>query len=49
MDLDWEKLFKRYVWHDERTPYLTRVADLVNAPSYSDDANPEPIGIRSCD
>ena len=29
MDLDWEKLFKRYVWHDERTPYLTRVADLT--------------------
>ena len=28
MDLDWEKLFKRYVWHDERTPYLTRVARL---------------------
>jgi hypothetical protein len=28
MDLNWEKLFKRYVWHDERTPYLTRVADL---------------------
>lgn len=29
MDLDWEKLFKRYVWHDERTPYLTRVANLT--------------------
>jgi hypothetical protein len=29
MDLDWEKLFKRYVWHDERTPYLTRVAALT--------------------
>lgn len=28
MDLDWEKLVKRYVWHDERTPYLTRVARL---------------------
>ena len=28
MDLNWEKLFKRYVWHDERTPYLTRVANL---------------------
>src|SRR5262245_33332526 len=26
MDLDWEKLVKRYVWHDERTPYFTRVA-----------------------
>ena len=29
MDLDWEKLFKRYVWHDERTPYLTPVASLT--------------------
>jgi hypothetical protein len=29
MDLDWEKLFKRYVWHDEKTPYLTRVAKLT--------------------
>jgi hypothetical protein len=29
MDLNWEKLFKRYVWHDERTPYLTRVANLT--------------------
>lgn len=28
MVVDWEKLFKRYVWHDERTPYLTRVANL---------------------
>lgn len=28
MDLDWEKLVKRYVWHDERTPYFTRVAKL---------------------
>lgn len=31
MDLDWEKLFRRYVWHDERTPYLTRVANLTRA------------------
>jgi len=31
MDLNWEKLFKRYVWHDERTPYLTRVANLTRA------------------
>jgi hypothetical protein len=23
MDLDSEKLVKRYVWHDERTPYFT--------------------------
>ena len=29
MDLDWEKLFKRYVWDDERTPYFTRVANLT--------------------
>ena len=28
MDLDWEKLVKRYVWNDERTPYFTRVAKL---------------------
>jgi hypothetical protein len=28
MDLDWEKLVKRYVWDDDRTPYLTRVAHL---------------------
>ncbi len=27
--LNWEKLFKRYVWHDERTPYLTRAANLT--------------------
>ena len=29
MDLDWEKLVKRYVWHDERTPYFTRVTHLT--------------------
>src|SRR5262245_52477280 len=29
MDLDWEKLVKRYVWHDQRTPYFTRVANLT--------------------
>jgi len=28
MDLDWEKLVKRYVWNDERTPYFTPVARL---------------------
>jgi len=28
MHLDWEKLVKRYVWHDERTPYFTRVRNL---------------------
>ena len=25
---EWEKLVKRYVWNDERTPYFTRVAKL---------------------
>jgi hypothetical protein len=29
MDLDWEKLVRRYVWHDERTPYFTRVVNLT--------------------
>lgn len=29
MDLDWEKLVKRYVWHDEKTPYFTRVGRLT--------------------
>ncbi len=28
MDLDWEKLVKRYVWDATRTPYFTRVARL---------------------
>lgn len=28
MDLDWEKLVKRYVWDDTRTPYFTRVSRL---------------------
>ena len=28
MDLDWEKLVRRYVWDDARTPYLTRAAKL---------------------
>ena len=28
MDSEWEKLVKRYVWNDERTPYFTRVANL---------------------
>jgi hypothetical protein len=34
MDLNWEKLFKRYVWHDERTPYLTRVANLTRRQAH---------------
>ena len=28
MDSEWEKMVKRYVWNDERTPYFTRVANL---------------------
>lgn len=31
MDLDWEKLVRRYVWDDERTPYFTRIAHLTRA------------------
>ena len=27
--MDWEKLFKKYVWDESRTPYLTSVADLT--------------------
>lgn len=34
MDLDWERLFKRYVWHDEKTPYLTRVANLTRLQAH---------------
>lgn len=34
MDLNWDKLFKRYVWHDERTPYLTRVANLTRLQAH---------------
>jgi hypothetical protein len=34
MELDWEKLFKRYVWHDDRTPYLTRVANLTRLQAH---------------
>lgn len=34
MDLDWEKLVKRYVWNDERTPYLTRVARLTRVQAH---------------
>ena len=28
MDSEWEKMVKRYVWNDERTPYFIRVANL---------------------
>ena len=34
MDLDWEKLVKRYVWHDERTPYFTRVVNLTRRQAH---------------
>jgi hypothetical protein len=34
MDLDWEKLVKRYVWDDERTPYFTRVARLTRRQAH---------------
>jgi len=34
VDLDWEKLVKRYVWHDERTPYFTRVAHLTRLQAH---------------
>jgi hypothetical protein len=28
VESEWEKLVKRYVWNDERTPYFTRVVNL---------------------
>jgi len=28
MELDWEGLFKKYIWNDQSTPYLTAVQDL---------------------
>lgn len=28
MNLDWESLVRRYVWHAERTPYFTSLARL---------------------
>lgn len=28
MAMDWEGLFKKYVWNDQTTPYLTAVPDL---------------------
>ena len=34
MDLNWEKFVKRYVWNDERTPYLTRVANLTRVQAH---------------
>jgi hypothetical protein len=34
MDLDWEKLFKRYVWDDDKTPYLTRVGNLSRTQAH---------------
>jgi hypothetical protein len=29
--MDWENLFKKYVWDESRTPYLTPVADLTKS------------------
>ncbi|GMQ76725.1 MAG: hypothetical protein BMS9Abin01_2016 [Gammaproteobacteria bacterium] len=29
--MDWEKLFKKYLWDESRTPYLTSVADLTKS------------------
>ena len=29
--LDWEKLFKRYVWDDQKTPYFTSAGDLTRS------------------
>jgi hypothetical protein len=34
VDLDWEKLVRRYVWHEERTPYFTRVANLTRRQAH---------------
>jgi len=34
MDLDWEKLVRRYVWHGERTPYFTRIANLTRRQAH---------------
>ena len=28
MGMDWESLFKKYIWNDQTTPYLTAVPDL---------------------
>jgi Flp pilus assembly protein protease CpaA len=27
--MDWEKIFKKYVWDEQKTPYLTRVSELT--------------------
>ncbi len=29
--MDWEKLVKKYVWDESRTPYLTSVGDLTRS------------------
>jgi hypothetical protein len=34
VDLDWEKLVRRYVWHDEKTPYFTRVEHLTRRQAH---------------
>lgn len=28
MNMDWESLFKKYIWNEQTTPYLTAVPDL---------------------
>lgn len=28
MGMDWESLFKKYIWNEQTTPYLTAVTDL---------------------
>lgn len=34
MESYWEKLVRRYVWSDERTPYLTRVGNLTRVQAH---------------
>ena len=34
--LDWEKLFKRYVWDEEKTPYFTAVGRLTRSQADSE-------------
>ncbi len=34
--MEWEKLFKRYVWNDKTTPYLTPVAKLNRDQAHSE-------------
>ena len=34
--MEWEKLFKRYVWNDQTTPYLTSVKKLTQRQANSE-------------